>query len=199
METISLIEIGLFCSSVVLAIITVIATLINYYFFRSQVDPNVIIYATLDFKRPTIILLIIENIGKGIALDVSFSSDRNIPEKAFGFENAKEPDTMSIGPLITGIPFFAPGDKRIITWGQYGGLKKGIGNNPINVTIRYKRKRPILWGYKSYENICPIDIQSFESTDASDSNYEKKSSEALDRIAKSFEYIKNEYSYKKLS
>ena len=142
---------------------------------------------TPDVNRQTIILLIIENIGKSIALNVSFSSDRELPEHAFGFKNAKKPAPMSDGPLITGIPALGTGAKRIITWGQYGGLEKGIGSDPINITIKFKSKKPILPGYKWHERVCPIDIKSFEDTDASDSNWEKKSSDALERIAKAIE------------
>jgi len=98
---------------------------------------------TPDVNRQTIILLIIENIGKSIALNVSFSSDRELPEHAFGFKNAKKPAPMSDGPLITGIPALGTGAKRIITWGQYGGLEKGIGSDPINITIKFKSKKPI--------------------------------------------------------
>jgi hypothetical protein len=63
MEAISWTEFGAFWISVVLAIITVTATLINYLFFRSQIDPEVIVYVTPDVNRQTIILLIIENIA----------------------------------------------------------------------------------------------------------------------------------------
>ena len=47
------------------------------------------------------------------------------------------------------------------------------------MTIRFKNKRSILPGYKWNERVCPIGIKSFEGTDASDSNWEKKSSDAL--------------------
>jgi hypothetical protein len=63
MEAITWTEFGAFWISVVLAIITVTATLINYLFFRSQIDPEVIVYVTPDVNRQTIILLIIENIA----------------------------------------------------------------------------------------------------------------------------------------
>ena len=141
-------EVGIFWLSAVLALITVTATVVNYLFFRSQIDPDVIVYVTPDIDRPSIILLIIQNIGRSIATDVVFSADREIPEHAFGFENAKKPKEMKSGPLVTGIPALGPGAKRVITWGQYGGLEKGIGGEVINITIRFKSKKPILPGYK---------------------------------------------------
>ena len=180
-------EIGAFWITFVLALITVTATLINYLFFRSQIDPDVIVYVKTDIDRQSIILLIIENIGKGLALDICFETDREIPERAFGFEDAKKPEPMRSGPLISGIPALGPGAKRIITWGQYGGLKKGIGNEVVNINIKFKSKKAIIPGYKYHKLKCPIDIKSFEGTDASDTNWEKKSSEALERIAKALE------------
>ena len=48
-------EIGIFWISVVLAIITVTATVINYLFFRSQIDPDVLVYVSPDERRPSLI------------------------------------------------------------------------------------------------------------------------------------------------
>ena len=118
--------IGAFWTSIVAAIIAVSATIINYLFFRSQVDPHVIVYATHDDRRPGIILLIIENIGKSVAKEVQFEFSKFFPQDAFGFENAPQPQPLNKGPLFTGIPSLGPGAKRIITWGQYGGIHKAL-------------------------------------------------------------------------
>ena len=177
-------ELGIFWISVVLALITVTATVINYLFFRSQIDPEVIVYVTPDERRPSAILLIIENIGHGLAKDVSFSFSKQIPQKAFGFEDAPIPKSMDDGPFITGIPALGPGSKRVITWGQYGGLFKGIGNDVINVSITYKSDRIIPFWKRIHKTICPIDIKSFEGTDASDKNWDKKTADQLEVIAK---------------
>jgi hypothetical protein len=176
-------EIGIFWASVILALITVTATTINHLFFRSQIEPDVLIYATSDERRPSIIVLVIENVGKGLARNVTFSADKPIPEKAFGFENAKTPSEMKTGPLITGIPSLAPGSKRIITWGQYYGLLKGIGTNVINVEVRFESRRSILLGYKKHRTVCPVDILSFAGTDASDNNWDKMLHKEVKSIA----------------
>ena len=115
--------IGAFWASITAAIIAVSATVINYLFFRSSVDPNVIVYALHDNRRPSIILLVIENIGKSIAKNVKFSFSRSLPQDAFGFDDAAMPEVLNKGPLFTGIPALGPGSKRIITWGQYGGIR----------------------------------------------------------------------------
>ena len=187
MENITWIQLGAFWVNVVLAVIIVTATLINYLFFRSQTDPEVIIYATPDTDRNTIILLVIENIGKNIALDVQFSADRKIPEHAFGFENAPIPEEMKRGPIITGVPALGPSAKRIITWGQYGGLLRGLGSDFITFKVKYKSQKHILPGYKNYVRECRVDIKSFEGTDVSDTNWEKKSADALEKIAMALE------------
>ncbi len=180
-------EVGIFWTSIVLAIITVSATLINYLFFRSQIDPDVIVYVTHDEDRSSIILLIIENIGRGLAKDVTFSMDKELPERAFGFGDAQLPKMMKSGPLFSGIPALGPHSKRVITWGQYGGLSKGISDDAINITVKFKSKRTIFPGYKWHTNVCPVDIKSFEDTDASDRNWNKKSVQQLERIAKALE------------
>lgn len=177
-------EVGVFWTSAVLTIITITATLINYLFFRSQIEPDVLIYVTPDERRPTIILLVITNVGNGLARDITFKADRPIPERAFGLgENVETPRKMTSGPLITGIPSLGPGAKRVITWGQYGGLTKSIGDDVINVEVRYRCRRSICPGYKCKKAICPVDIRSFAGTNASDQNWDRKLYEEVKSIS----------------
>ena len=96
--------IGAFWASIGAAIIAVSATVINYLFFRSQVDPHVIVYATTDERRPSIVVLIIENIGKSMAKNVTFEFSRLFPESFRITETeSSQPEEMDEGPLITGI------------------------------------------------------------------------------------------------
>lgn len=156
--------IGAFWASIAAAIVAVSATLINYLFFRSQVDPHVIVYATADEKRPSIIALVIENVGKSMAKDVTFKFSRSFPKNAFGIEKAKaaQPEQMNEGPLITGIPSLGPGSKRVITWGQFGGLHKALGDKPVDITVDFKRETGIPFSPKKLHVVCPVDIKSFE-------------------------------------
>ncbi len=181
--------IGAFWSSIAVAIIAVSATVINYLFFRSQVDPHVIVYATPDEKRPSIIVLVIENSGKSMAKEVTFEFSRSFPKKAFGISKAEapQPEEMNEGPLITGIPSLGPRSKRIITWGQFGGLHKALGDDPVDVTIRFKRESKVPFLHKNLTVVCPVDIKSFEHTDSSDNNWDKKSANELERIANAIE------------
>jgi len=78
--------IGIFWASVVLALITVKATIINWLIFRAQIDPQVIVYAKHDEARPSIMLLVIKNVGKGLARNVHFELSKPLPHRAFSIE-----------------------------------------------------------------------------------------------------------------
>ncbi|RWU09212.1 hypothetical protein EGC76_09855 [Pseudidiomarina gelatinasegens] len=181
---VSWVESGIFWTSFVLAIITVTATFFNYLLLRTQKDPEVIVYATPDDRRPSIINLVIENIGPGLAKNVTFKIPDYFPADAFGFDNSEKPKSMTKGPLLRGIPSLGPGAKRILTWGQYGGLQKGLGDDTVSVICTYSRDRIGLPGQKKLTTVCSLDIQSFEATDASDNNWDKKSANELEKIAK---------------
>ncbi len=165
------------------------AAVVSYLLFRSQSDPDVVIYAQADEGRPTIINLIIENKGSESAENVCFSWDGKLPARAFGLETEGDDtsEEMKDGPLAHGIPFFPPGARRVVTWGQYGGIYRGVGTNKVSVCIRYKSKRKILRTYRSHQTICPLDILSFQSADASDRNWDKKIAENLDELKHSIE------------
>lgn len=170
--------------SLLALLIALSSTVINYLLLRLQRDPEVVVYAVPDWQRPSIINLIIENTGRGVASDIKFRSNRKIPARAFGFEDAPNPEEMIDGPLINGIPSFGPGDKRIITWGQYGGLKKGLDDEVLDITAVYFSKPPLRVNRQKHKTTSRIDLRSFEGTDASDRNWDKKAAEQLENIAK---------------
>ena len=94
---------------------------------------------------------------------------------------------MDSGPLIEGIPALGPGDKRKIDWGQYGGLLKYIGGEPIIATCKFKSNgnngkylKPV---------ICKLDVKSFERTTAADTEYLKHVSTELKRIADNIDHL----------
>ncbi|MBF2719065.1 hypothetical protein IP510_04100 [Psychrobacter sp. NG254] len=165
--------------SVFMALIATASTIITYAVYRSSTDPEVIVYADTDKKRPSIIILIIENIGKGPAENISFKTSRSLPEKAFSIEEPRNmPNTMSTGPIINGIPFLAPNQKIILTWGQYGGLKKYIGGNSIVVTAQYGRANAKFW-FNQLSSSSKLSVEAFYQTDISDLNWDRKISETL--------------------
>lgn len=182
-------QVGMFWSSMILVLIAVMTTYINYKIFRLQTDPDVIVYSMPDPNRQTIINLVIENIGKGVAKNIKFNSNKPIPCRAFGMDNnAPVPKEMSTGPLVIGIPELGPNSKRVITWGQYYGLLKGLGGEIITITADYSAKKVFLKAPK-FKSTFSLDIKSFEGTDASDQNWDKKAAESLGNIADSIKQI----------
>ena len=126
--------------SLFMLLIACASTAITYIVYRSATDPEVIVYADLDLKRPTIINLIIKNIGRGPALDICFNTSRPLPDKAFSVGIPKDmPSEMKDGPIVVGVPYLAPNQELVITWGQYGGLKKYMGISSIEVTSICKK------------------------------------------------------------
>ena len=69
---------------------------------------------------------------------------------------------MTDGPLILGIPSFGPGDARVITWGQLGGLTTAIGAEPIRLSYTYRHGRRTLQGE------AELEVTSYRGTDASE-------------------------------
>jgi hypothetical protein len=165
------------------AAIAAVYTWLTFRLVRSQNEPNVVVYVKHDESRTTILQIVIENIGRGIATDITFKSSRPIPAHAWGIsiDQAKPAETMTDGPLIKGIPALGPGDSRKISWGQYGGLMKALENEPLLITFLYKdgsRQMPS----RSVELECA----SFAHTDAVDSENVRMIKE-LKRIADALE------------
>jgi len=175
--------------SIFMALIATASSIITYAVYRSSSDPEVIVYADTDKSRPSMIILIIENIGKGPAENITFKTSRPLPNKAFSIpEPVSMPETMVSGPIVNGIPFLAPNQKLIITWGQYGGLRKYIGEESIIVKSKYKRANSkFLFG--SLGSSSQLFIEAFLTTDITDYNWNKKISETLVKTNKQLQNI----------
>jgi hypothetical protein len=162
---------------------------ISYLLYRSQSDPDVIVYAQTDEGRPTIINIVIENKGSASAEDVSFEWAGRLPARAWGMTPGAQDssEAMSEGPLVHGIPALPPGEKRVITWGQYWGLFTALGGGTKEIVIRFRSRRRLFGGRRGHQTSCSLDICSFEATDASERNWDKKIAENLDRLRSSIE------------
>lgn len=139
---------------------------LTFRLVRSQTDPHVVVYVKHDESRPTILIIVIENVGGGLATGISFETSRPVPTAAWGVgvEEASPAETMVRGPLIDGIPTLGPRDCRKITWGQFGGLKRALNDVPIDVTCKFhrgKRQMP--------ETTSHLEVNSFSDTDATGS------------------------------
>ena len=144
------------------ALVTIVYTYFTARLVRSQSEPKVIVYVRHDVDRPSLLILVVENIGRDIARSITFKCSRPIPAEAFGIAGPnREAKTMTKGPFVVGIPSLSPGDSRVITWGQYGGLAAAIGPTPIELEYTYKHGRRTLAGSATLE------VTSFANTDAS--------------------------------
>jgi hypothetical protein len=142
-------------------------------------DPKVITYVKHDSNRPSVIVLVIENIGRDIAEDVRFSPSRPIPIEAWGIEVPKGTSKILDEPITHGIPALGPGDPRVYSLGQRAGLLAALGDNPLNLTYTYRR------GRRTFEGASCLEIQSFGRLDISEPP-NVTTAKAVARIAKSF-------------
>lgn len=158
--------------SIFMALIATASAIVTFAVFRSSTDPMVIVYADPDLTRPSLVNLVIKNIGKAPAHNISFTPSKPLPCEAFGIS---EPDIiarpMSAGPLITGIPFLAPDQKITLTWGQYGGLYKFIGATPINITTTFLRRPKQNFFTSKLSSTSSLDIKTFERSESSEHGF----------------------------
>jgi hypothetical protein len=158
--------------SIFMALIAVATAIVTYAVFRSATDPAVIVYAQPDLQRQSIINLIVENIGRGAAHEVFFKSSRPLPQKAFSIPIPEEmPDLMQSGPIANGIPFLAPGQRLLISWGQYGGLYKYLGNDPIRIEAFCYRTQPKGLFSKKFQSSSILDIRMFRTSESAEHGY----------------------------
>jgi hypothetical protein len=155
-------------ATVVLAVLTGFYVWFTYGLLRTQIDPHVVIYARSDELRPTIIDLVIQNVGRSVATDVRFEFSRQMFHMAYGVTEeeaqAYPPQPIDAGPLVTGIPALGPGEMRRITWGQFGGLKRALGDEVITAKVRFREQR----GRERGPVVTQLDVRSFAHTDASE-------------------------------
>ena len=132
---------------------------LTFQLVRSQTEPNVVVYVRHDNSRPSIIQIVIENIGRGLATNIRFKPNRSIfRASGVSLKDAKEPEEMREGPLIEGIAALGPGDSRKIDWGQFGGLYKVLGDEKIEVTCDYENQ-----GRSMKRTTYFLDVRSYKA------------------------------------
>lgn len=158
--------------SIFMALIAVATAIVTYAVFRSATDPTVIVYAQPDLQRQSIVNLIVENIGRGAAHGVFFRSSRPLPQNAFSIPvPEKMPDQMQSGPIASGIPFLAPGQRLLISWGQYGGLYKYLGDEPIRIDAFCYRTHSNGLLSKRLRSSSTLDIRMFQASESTEHGY----------------------------
>ena len=172
-----------------LVLVSVFTAVVYVLLLKAQIDPLVTVEVRADPQRQTIMLLVIQNIGRGVADDVRFAFSKRLPGQVIGMEPPfKPPAWMSSGPLIDGIPALGPGASRVIVWGQYPALKEALRAGGITATVKFRGRN---WlgsaGAAEFEVECPLELDSFAGTDAADLDWTQRGAKALERIAKVME------------
>lgn len=150
---------------------------------RAQTTPKVVLYATLDPRRQSIIQLVAKNIGTAMAYDVRFEFSRPVPHRAFGLDTRSAEDVapMSDGPLVNGIPTLAPGEERRLDWGQFPGLVRNLGEEPINATVYFTDGAEPMQPTRAV-----LEVESFRRTPSVESP-ESRTARQLEKIANAVE------------
>ena len=187
-------DLAMLSATVAAVVVTGVATRISYYLARSQSYPEVIVYTEHDQKRPSIITLVIKNVGRGAAYNVRFYPSEPLPARAFGWEPMSEDQIKAIGvihdgPLVDGIPFLPPGGYRVIDWGQYSGLHAKINDRSISIRAEYYAKNLFGTTWELNRAQSHVDIRSYAGTNASDLDFVKIKSRELEEIKRLLESV----------
>lgn len=170
----------------ILAVVTWYYAVLTRRLVRAQTDPYVVVYVHHDMSLPSMLQIVIENLGHGVAEDVRFELSDQLPMRAFERDEAKAPlaAVMDIGPLIQGIPALGPSGKRIIAWGEFGGLHKFLGDKAVTVVTRYKYRGKDMPAVTS-----KLEVGSFVIENATDTDSARQSALQLNRIASALENL----------
>lgn len=119
------------------AIGAVLAASVSYLALYRSSKPQLLIYYRPNPNAQTIIDLVIENIGQGSAINITFSVD--IPVGCYGFNSLSWH-----GKYISkkGFPMLTPGQKYIFDGGQFGGIREKL-NDSLTVRASYQYRNPI--------------------------------------------------------
>lgn len=161
------IEFGGFLVNVIMMMIAIASSLVSYLVYKENSSPDIIVYLDQDEHARTILNLVIKNIGKSPAKDVSFTTDKIIPQNAF---NGQKCEDMYKGPLITGIPFLAPGTSRVLMYGGFSGLKDYFNDEKIKVEIFFFKANSKSFFSRKIKNVTYLDVYSFAGVSASDNS-----------------------------
>ena len=168
-------------------IIAALALLITYSVFKSNERPCIIIYIEPNPFKETVISLVVENVGRGRAENIKFTSDRPIPCKAFGITKLNKPrQEFQSGVFKHGIKIFNPQQKIFYDWGQFGGLKEALENKDLTIKASYKYKHPLNIFKSKMHDISVINIHELEELPSMQGH----TSPILMEIAKSLKTIR---------
>ena len=162
-----------------LAILTGVYVWLTHRIVQAQTAPCVIVHVTADESRPTVLQIVIENVGNGVARDVRFQLSEEIPHRAWGLdENGPPAEQMKDGPLIEGIPALGPRAARRMDWGQYPALRRELKGKKIDVTCTFKD------GARNMKTRSVLEIESLKYDCLADSDGARQCARHLEKIEK---------------
>ena len=167
----------MFWLTLAMVVVTSASAGISYLLFRSQVEPEIIVFADAA-EAPGLLSLVIQNIGKGVAKRVTFTASEPIPEGLVATRKVIE-----IGPLIHGIPALGPGAKRVVLWGEADTLMSLLGHRVIRINAAYESDNRFPWSGRHLVTESLIEVGSFKHT-AIPRNFEERTAESLADIAR---------------
>ncbi|MGP2948266.1 hypothetical protein [Serratia nevei] len=162
-------------------LIAICSTFVSYLVYKENTSPDVIVYLEQNSDAKTILDIVIENIGKSAARDISFNLNKQLVQNAFRGDTKGE---MSAGALITGIPFLAPGSSRVSMFGDYHGISNFLGNEKVKVTTTFRKANGRKLFSRKITSESYIEIQSFARASSSDNTNEHKIAMSLSKIEK---------------
>lgn len=115
----------------------VLAALVAYLALHRSSKPQLLIYYRPNPNAQTIIDLVIESIGQGSAINITFPVD--IPIGCYGFNNLNWQ-----GKYISkkGFPMLTPGQKYIFDGGQFWGIQEKLNDS---LTIQASYGNPLIF------------------------------------------------------
>lgn len=141
---------------VVSPLVTLLAVSIAYLALVKQSRPHILVQYRPNPGIQSLIDLVIENIGGGMARNITFSQP--LPSQCFGIERANGKGSDVLG---NGLPAIAAGQRYIFDGGQFGGLAARIGEK-LELEISYKYRNPLGFERKRKET-CVLSVAHLRS------------------------------------
>ena len=164
---------------VVSPLVTLLAVFIAYLALVKQSRPHILVQYRPNPDIPSMIDLVIENIGGGMARNVVFSQP--LPARCYGIEKASDNGTEVLGD---GLPAIAAAQKYVFDGGQYGGLANRLGTK-LEVEVSYKYKNPIGINRKRKES-CVLSVSHMKNSRAVPEQNKRLSKRYRDQISRPF-------------
>lgn len=120
-------------ATIVMAAATIVNVFLTFKYvrlthgiMRSQTDPCIIAYVRREEIQSERLVIVIENVGRGLARDVRLERSAGTDETTWNnfLTEEYEKTALSDTAVGLGIPALAPGDGREVPWGYRDHLEK---------------------------------------------------------------------------